>query len=190
MFKQNKFTTENEAIAFLKKRCIDNEVMWSFEPIVASGKHGKTPHYVPKKKSKLLKGFCIIDFGVEYKGYCSDMTRTIYLGEPSQKEITYYEEILQGLKKSEKEAKKGAKLKVPFKMIHALGHGIGLHVHEAPNLHADTLLEGMTIALEPATYDPYGVRIEDNYLIQKEKSKRLSRLTRDLQIISLKSGKR
>lgn len=189
-FALNKFKTENEVIVFLKKKCIDYEVEWSFEPIVASGSHAKIPHYFPKKNTPLQKGFCIIDFGVKYKGYCADMTRTLYLGTPSKKEVDFYNSIRQGLHDTEQTLRAGAKLEMPFEMIHALGHGIGLHVHEAPNLHKDILEENMALAIEPAKYSPYGVRIENNYVILKNKYKKLSKLTTELQIISFKSGKR
>ncbi|MFT4326137.1 MAG: M24 family metallopeptidase [Candidatus Woesearchaeota archaeon] len=182
----NIFKTEFDVAVFLKKACINRGVTWSFEPIVASGKHAKLPHYHPGKNTPLQKGFCIIDFGIVYNNYCSDMTRTIYVGTPSQKELDFYEKILSGLKKVEQEAKPGVVLKTPFTMIHALGHGVGLDVHESPNLHCDSLKENMVIALEPAQYDPFGVRIEDDYVITKKGAKRLGKLSRALKVYNKK----
>ena len=177
-----KFKTEEEADIFLRKKCMDYGVEPSFPPIVASGNNAKTPHHIPK--GKLNKGFCIIDFGVRYQGYCADMTRTIYLGKPSLKEIKFYNEILSNLERLEKEMKPGkAKFETDFKMIHALGHGIGLDVHEAPHLSRDKLKVGQVIAVEPARYSPYGVRIEDNYLVTARGLKKLSSLPRKLKAI-------
>lgn len=190
--KKNKFTKEIEIQKFLKIQAIKKNVEVSFEPVVASGKNSSIPHYYPKNNSKLKKGFCVIDFGVKYQGYCSDLTRTIYLGKPSKKETLDYKKVMSGLEWCEKKIKVDVKTENlfkefqenNFKMIHALGHGIGLNVHEEPaiSLKKNKFKENQCLAIEPAIYlsGKYGIRIEDNYFVSKNKVKRLSSISREL----------
>ena len=86
----SKFSTEKDVETFLHTETIKNGCELAFPTIVASGKGGSMPHYEPKNV-KLRKGFCVIDFGVKYEGYCSDITRTIYLGKPSVQEKKIYD---------------------------------------------------------------------------------------------------
>jgi Xaa-Pro aminopeptidase len=180
-------TYEQEAISFLKIQALKQNVSLSFEPIVASGKHACSPHYTPTATARLQKGFCIIDFGVAYKGYCADISRTVYLGSPSPKEIKIYNQVKEYLHLLEKELCAGkSTIKTPWEIGHALGHGIGLQVHEHPLVGKDTLAEGNVIAVEPAIYTKqYGIRIEDNYVVGKTKLQRISTGSRELHIISV-----
>lgn len=177
--------TEHELVVWLKKRMIDFGVKPSFEPIIASGKNSKNPHYYCNEKEKLHKGFCVIDMGVIYKNYCSDMTRTVFLGTPSKEQKNKYSSVLNELLRFEKTLKPNSKnIKPSFKMVHALGHSLGLEVHESPILDKATLKEGMVFAVEPAIYDKKeGIRIEDNYLVTKNGLKRLGNLSRKLIIL-------
>lgn len=185
-----KFKREEQVVAFLKTQAIMHNCEIAFEPIVASGKNAATPHHV--SKGKILKGFCIIDFGVKYNGYCADMTRTIYVGKPSDAEKKIYKkiekahhEIIQRLqpRMTGKDAMKLFTELTNKKLIHALGHGIGLDVHEKPLLGQtkDEIKEGNVLAIEPATYvkGKYGIRIEDDIIIGK-KNKRISTMTTKL----------
>ncbi|MCF7799033.1 Xaa-Pro peptidase family protein [Candidatus Woesearchaeota archaeon] len=176
---------ENEAISFLKIESLQVGAELSFEPIVASGKHACNPHYTPKPKTRLQKGFCIIDFGVRYNGYCADISRTIYIGSPSKKEKEAYQQVLEYIISLEKTLKAKKKLvKNPWTIPHALGHGIGLQVHENPLVGKDMLKENMTIAVEPGMYTKqFGIRIEDNYVVQKNSLKRISTGSRTLKSI-------
>lgn len=183
------FKTEKEAATFLKIETIKHNCKLAFEPIVASGKNAKTPHHIPTNK-KIQKGFCIIDFGVKYQGYCADMTRTIYVGTPSKKEIEIYNIIKKSLE-LEKEIKPNMTGKQIIKLyhkknnlqlIHALGHGIGLEVHEKPLIAEtkDRVCIGNVITLEPATYETYGIRIENMYYITKKGLSKISKLPIEL----------
>jgi len=180
-------TYEQEAISFLKIQALKRNVSLSFEPIVASGKHASSPHYTPTSTARIQKGFCIIDFGVAYKGYCADISRTVYLGAPSPKEITTYNQVKDYLYLLEKELCAGTStIKTPWEIGHALGHGIGLQVHEHPLVGKDALAEGNVIAVEPAIYTKqYGIRIEDNYVVGRQKLQRISAGSRELHIISV-----
>ena len=88
-----KFRREAEVKAFLeyeaKKKCCE----LAFPTIVASGRNSSKAHH-STEDIKLKKGFCVIDFGIRYKGYCTDTTRTVYLGKPSKKEIDMYDFLL------------------------------------------------------------------------------------------------
>ncbi len=92
-----KFTTEQELADFIKKEIKERKLRPSFPPIVAAGKNASEPHHVPRPS--VLKGFIVIDFGVVYKKYMSDMTRTIYVGTPSKKEREMYKLVLMAEEK-------------------------------------------------------------------------------------------
>lgn len=179
---------EKEVEQYLLQRMQELDVKPSFPPIIASGWHGRIPHYESSKKSLVLKGFCIIDMGVIYKGYCSDLSRTIYLGIPSEDEIKKYQQVYHELRTIEQHVHAGVKeIHTSFKMIHALGHGVGREVHELPLLSYEVLQENMVIAIEPALYwSAGGIRVEDNYVVQKDKLVRLSKSSRKLRIFPKK----
>ena len=177
----NMFKTENEVEAELnylaKKQFADR----SFEAIVASGRNSSMPHHMTKNRP-LQKGFCLIDFGVKYKGYCSDITRMVFIGRPSEKEQKIYDlvrKVQENAIKNIKVGIEGAKLfsaakedlgKYGENFIHGLGHGIGVEIHEAPNLSdlsKDVLKKNMIFTIEPGIYFPnrLGIRIEDMVLL-------------------------
>lgn len=166
-----------------------------FKTIVASGKNGRTPHYMTSNK-KISKGFLLVDFGVRYKNYCSDITRTFYVGKANKKEKMLYEIVFKAKEKAEKMIKAGLKCSTVFsevekflkeknfELIHGLGHGLGLKVHEEPNLSRNSksiLREGNTLTIEPAIYGSFGgIRIEDDILIKKNEIKKLSNAPKKL----------
>jgi Xaa-Pro aminopeptidase len=152
----------------------------SFETIVAAGARSALPH--GRATSALLprRGFLTMDFGVILNGYCSDMTRTVYIGTPKAKERETYACVLEaqeagiaavsaGVSCGEvDEAARGvlraAGLAEAF--THSTGHGVGLEIHEAPRLGAGQtakLLAGMVVTIEPGVYleGQFGIRIED-----------------------------
>jgi Xaa-Pro aminopeptidase len=190
-----KFKSELEVAEFLEAETRKNGCSLAFPPIVASGKHAGMPHYMPGK-GKILKGFCVIDFGVKYRGYCSDITRTVYVGKPSQAEKEIYEEVLDVQKKSVKMCMGGGSISGVFdyalnvlgkRFPHGLGHGIGVEIHEWPNLKPggkEKFLDGMVFTVEPGVYTKkYGIRIEDDVLIEKGKSVILTKLSKELIIV-------
>lgn len=156
----------------------------SFEPIVASGSNSSKPHAIPTDK-KIDIGFPItLDFGCKYKGYCSDMTRTIFVGYIPEEIKEIYQLVLKNQLQTERELKEGANIKIlsrmvendfklhGFDLVHSLGHGVGLDIHEYPYIHGKNdnfLKEKMVITNEPGIYLPgkFGVRIEDTVLITK-----------------------
>lgn len=187
-----KFKSEKEIAAFLEVETIKRGCSPAFPPIVASGKNASLPHYEPRT-IKLHNGFCVLDFGVKYEEYCSDITRTIYLGKPSKKDIEVYN-LVQGAQDAAiREISKTKNCKKIYMaackslgrynrfFIHSLGHGIGREVHEAPYLgpSKDRLEEGNVFTLEPGIYLPgkLGIRIEADYALWKGKLLRLTKKT-------------
>lgn len=172
----------------------------SFEPIVASGKNSSKPHAVPTDKKIDLGDVITLDFGCKYEGYCSDMTRTIFVGYIPEEVKKIYDLVLKNQLQTEKQLKDGEKIKIISKMvendfklngydlIHSLGHGVGLDIHEYPGIHSkndNVLREKMIITNEPGIYLPgkFGVRIEDTVLIGKEISENLTKSSKDYIIV-------
>ncbi len=171
----------------------------SFDTIVVSGKNSSLPHGVPSDK-KIQKGdFITMDFGAVYSGYHSDMTRTVFLGEPSKEQVFVYETVLSAQKAALSTLKHGAlgvsSDKAARDVIenagfgkffrHGTGHGVGLEVHENPTLSPKsehTLTIGNVVTVEPGIYLPkkFGVRIEDMAFITKDGYENLTGSTKEL----------
>ena len=171
----------------------------SFEPIVASGENAANPHHAPGNR-RLRKGdLVILDYGAKWKGYCSDITRTIALGKPNEKLVEIYEGVKEAQEKAYRAARAGVKAKdvdaaardvisaagYGEYFTHRTGHGLGLDVHEEPYIGPDgeVILEnGMTFTIEPGIYVPGlgGVRIEDDVAVIDGRGKRLTRAEREL----------
>ena len=152
----------------------------SFSTIIASGERSALPHGRASDKPIKPGGFAVCDFGVILDGYCSDQTRTVWVGNVSEDARVVYEAVLEaqlaaiaavgpGVSVGEVD---GAARKVLRKrglgryFTHSTGHGVGLEIHEAPRLAAGqkaVLQPGMVITIEPGVYFPgkWGVRIED-----------------------------
>lgn len=176
----------------------------SFSSIVAFGENAAVPHHKTGNRKLKMNEYILLDFGVQYKNYCSDMTRTIFAGiankeqketyqtvkEAQQKAIDYIEKQLQNKQQVKaSDADKTARdyiLKKGFPSFpHSLGHGIGLQVHEAPSISPkskDSLTEGMVFSIEPGIYlpDQLGIRIEDLFAVQNGKLVQLTKAPRDL----------
>lgn len=152
----------------------------SFDPIVVSGPNGSLPHGIPSAKQVQQGEFITMDFGCKYGGYCSDMTRTVALGEPTGEMRKVYQTVLEAQLAGIAVTKAG----VPGKSIdaaarkviedagygeyfgHGYGHSLGIEIHESPNANTreETLLPvGAVVSAEPGIYLPgkFGVRIED-----------------------------
>ena len=191
------FRTESQAAAFLEYEAKKSGLELSFSPIVASGSNGSMPHHEPSNV-KIKKGFCVIDFGVKYKGYCSDITRTIYVGNPGKKEKEIYNKLLAIQKGAISRIKNGKKCSELYWFVaenlgkyqkyftHGLGHGVGVEIHELPNLtlnSKDKIENNMVFTIEPGIYFPkkFGIRIEDTILF-KNKPVVLTKTSKDLLI--------
>lgn len=175
------FKTERELMLFIRREIRNHGLREAFPPIVTSGvRAGNDIH--PKSTKDILTGFVIIDFGVRVEGYCSDMTRTIYVGTPSVKERVIYEKVLQSKKVAERASRAGVECARSDKearktlgqykkyFIHMLGHGVGKRIHESPKIffkRPDVYQEDSVITIEPGVYikNKLGIRIEDTYIV-------------------------
>ena len=193
------FKTEAEIAAFLEYETRKNGLELSFRPIVASGSNGSMPHYEPSVV-KIKNGFCVLDFGVKYKDYCSDITRTVYVGKPAAKVREIYKFLLDiqyNAINQIRQNKKCSELydfavrslgKYQKNFTHGLGHGVGVEIHELPNLtlnSKDRIKDNMVFTIEPGIYFPkrFGIRIEDTVLFKK-KTTVLTKTAKDLLIIN------
>lgn len=170
----------------------------AFLPIVASGKESAEPHHLALNKKIRNGEILLLDFGARYKGYCSDLTRTIFLGKAPQKLRKIYEIVLETQKEAIKKCRPGCLIKKSYQdavlnfrkykaernFLHNLGHGVGIDAHEFPALGPaakDVFESGMVITIEPGLYYENfgGVRIEDLYLVA-QKCKVLSKAAKRL----------
>ena len=158
----------------------------SFDPIVAAGANGSMPHAVPGE-TVIQKGmFITMDFGCVYDGYCSDMTRTVAVGQPTQEMERVYETVLAAQKAGIAAARAGMpgrELDAAARKVieeagygdyftHSFGHSLGLEIHESPNAspsETGPLPAGTVISAEPGIYLPgrFGVRIEDVLVLEE-----------------------
>lgn len=174
----------------------------SFDTIFVSGKNSSLPHGTPGNKKIEIGDFITIDFGVEYNGYMSDMTRTVVYGKASEEQIKVYNTVLEAQNAAFSLIKEGIECynidKAARDVIsnagygkyfgHALGHSVGLEIHESPNFSpkCDTVLkEGMILTVEPGIYipDKFGVRIEDMVYVTKNGYKNLTKSDKSLIIL-------
>lgn len=169
----------------------------AFDTIVASGPNSSMPHAVPTDRKIEYGDVITIDMGCKYKGYCSDMTRTIFVGEIDEEVEKVYNLVLKNQKQTIGEMKEGAICKNIAKMvvndfeingydlIHGLGHSLGLEIHEIPNLSSKSeviLKSNMIITDEPGIYIPgkFGIRIEDTVIVGKSTGVALTKSNKEI----------
>ncbi len=174
----------------------------SFDIIVASGARSALPHGVATDKKIESGDFVTLDFGAFYKGYASDITRTVAVGEPSDQLKEIYAIVLEAQMAALDQIKPGMTGKeadaVARNIItekgygpafgHSTGHGIGLEIHESPRLsvmNEKPLEAGMVVTVEPGIYLPGigGVRIEDDILLTDKGNERLTHSPKELIIL-------
>ena len=183
----------------MKKKGISH---MSFDTMVLSGPKTASPHGKPGDR-KIQKGdFVLFDLGVIYEGYCSDITRTVSFGEPTDAQRDVYETVRKAEQAAVDSVKPGVRAmdldKIARDVItvagygefftHRLGHGLGISVHEFPSVTGANkmeLIEGMVFTIEPGVYDPSitGVRIEDDVVVTKDGVEVLTKYPKELVII-------
>jgi Xaa-Pro aminopeptidase len=191
---------ENEVVGLLFQNMIAHDIKhFSFNTIVASGVRSAFPHGVASSKVIEANDIITIDFGIMYQGYCSDMTRTFFLGEANPKLVEMYNVVLEANKLAIKACRphvsgeaidRVARDYIESKgygqyFIHGTGHSLGLEIHEAPYVRpgAKTLLQpGMLVTIEPGVYIEGlgGVRIEDVVLITDDSAEVLTKSPKHL----------
>lgn len=199
--------SEKEIARSLENFIKNHGADFSFPPIVAFSKNSAVPHHQTGQTKLTEKGeFVLLDFGVKLENYCSDMTRTLFFGKPTEEQEKIYQIVLTAQQKAVDFAnsvlKSGKELKTAEvdktardyiiskgypSIPHSLGHGIGLEVHEHPHLAPNSkeiLKEGMAFSIEPGIYIPGlgGVRIEDLFVLEDN---RLRQLTKSPKAVTL-----
>ena len=169
--------------------------MISFDTIVGAGPNGALPHHRADDSVIKQGDAIVIDMGAKYEGYCSDLTRTVFVGEPDDKFRKIYDIVLQAQLAAEEQVTAGMSGKdadaIARDIIadaghgddfgHSLGHGVGLAVHEFPHLgptaEEDILEDGMVFTIEPGIYLPGwgGVRIEDIVALENGRARVISK---------------
>jgi Xaa-Pro aminopeptidase len=165
----------------------------SFETITASGARSALPHGRASQSRLPRRGFLTLDFGVILKGYCSDMTRTVCLGKPTDREREVYETVLAAQQTAVAAVAAGVECGTVDEAArsilrqagmaeafsHSTGHGVGIEIHEGPRIAAgqkERLAPGMVITIEPGAYfaEEFGVRIEDMVVVERGGSRLLT----------------
>lgn len=171
----------------------------SFDPIVASGPNGAKPHARPTDRRVERGELVVIDFGCIVDGYCSDMTRTVSVGDPGPEATQVWETVLASQQAGraavapgvECAAVDGASRDVIDAagfgewFVHSTGHGVGLEIHEAPRVArttTGTLAPGYVVTVEPGVYLPGvgGVRIEDTLVVTSDGAVALTEFPKQL----------
>ena len=174
----------------------------AFDPIVASGERGALPHARASEKIIRSGEMVVLDFGCCYRGYNSDITRTIAIGNPSAEMKKVYKIVLDAQKKAIEAIHSGVAARsidaIARKhiqqncygryFIHSLGHGLGIHVHDPLRVSAisATVLEsGNVVTIEPGIYIPGrgGVRIEDDIVVRESGCDILTTSSKELIIV-------
>lgn len=174
----------------------------SFTPLICFGKGGAEPHHDSDETKLMPDQGIIVDIGGRREGYCSDMTRSFFYGTPSEEYIKVYNLVLVANLAAIKQVKPG----VSFKSIdeaaravirdggygdyftHRTGHGIGINVHEFPDVSAANEMicqAGMVFSIEPGIYldGKFGVRIEDLVLVTEDGCEVLNAYPKELKVI-------
>lgn len=185
-----------EIESFLKMKAGDV----AFSPIVAFNEHSSQPHFSTLQGAPLRKNsLVLLDFGARVNGYCADMTRVVFLGQPKTEWVNAYNAVLAANQKAldllKDGQRNGATLDAAAREViaeadlpvypHSLGHAVGLDIHEAPRLtikKSEVLEPGMVVTVEPGVYieGSYGVRLEDLVLLKENSVEILSKSTKEI----------
>lgn len=195
--------TEKEIAAELEYRMRRNGADGiSFDTIAICGKNTSLPHGVPTNNKVKTGDFITMDFGALYKGYHSDMTRTVAVGSITDKMKNVYDVVLNANLNALEQVQSGVAASFVDKgardiidsagygdyFIHSTGHGVGLDIHESPNVtkkNDNNLRKNQVITIEPGIYLPneFGVRIEDMVVIKENYAENLTKFTKSLIIL-------
>lgn len=195
--------TEREVAARMDARMRDlGGTGNAFDTIAAFGPWSSQPHHMPCDYALRRGDAALFDFGTRYDRYCSDMTRTVFLGEPPDVMRRAYEVVLEAQRAGIAEYRDGAKACDPdlaarkviddseFKgrFIHSFGHGIGMDVHQGISVSPrseQVLRAGNVVSAEPGVYIPGvgGIRIEDTVLITEDGCEVLTSFDHELTVV-------
>ena len=192
--------TEKQLAAAARKFFRDHEATPAFPPIIAVNSHAATPHHKPTRRQINSGNLLLIDIGCRYHGYCSDLTRTVFLGKPTPLQRTIYNLVLKAYQAALRHLR-GGRMDSPEVstkavdaaaryvidnagygkyFIHSTGHGVGRRIHQLPKIGPRApnhkLRAGIVITIEPGIYLPhrFGIRLEDTVLITSTGYRRLT----------------
>ncbi len=193
--------SEKQLAAFVRMRALElgaDEVAFT---LIQSGSNSALPHQEPTERRIGNGEIVLLDIGIKFMGYYSDITRTITCGKPSQQQQQIFDIVYRAQSAAIAIAKEGSKAGDLDKearqtiseagygeyFIHRTGHGLGLEVHEPPYIKGDNnqeLRKGMAFTVEPGIYLPgrFGVRLEDNLIITEDGHTNLTKLPKFLSI--------
>ena len=194
--------TEKQAAARLESLLADQGMPPSFETIVAAGPHGAAPHHSPGERVIAAGNSLVCDFGGVLEGYCSDITRTAHVGQPSEDFQKVYAIVKRAQEAAFRAVRPGARCEeideaarwvieasgYGERFIHRTGHGLGIDIHEEPYMvkgNRTQLRPGMVFSDEPGIYLPgqFGVRIEDAVVVTEGGGERLNNCSRELTVL-------
>lgn len=177
----------------------------AFPAIVAYGKNSSEIHHFATNKKIGKNNFLMLDYGVKVKGYCSDFTRTVFLGTPNKFHENIYNIVLKSQLAAIRKVSIGTNSdEIDFAarhiinqagfgkyFTHGTGHGVGRKIHESPSLKINTndkVTKNSVVTVEPGIYLPnkFGIRIEDMILVTN-KPKVFSKIPKDFQSIIIAS---
>lgn len=175
----------------------------SFPPIVAAGQHSSIPHHLTSGYRLGQEDVVLLDFGARWSGYCSDMTRTVFLNEPTQKQKEVYNLVLKAQEAAIKGIRPGMtgaqadklareiinKAGFAKNFSHSSGHSVGIEVHDGFRLTPKSkvvLKPGMIFTIEPGIYLPgeFGIRIEDLVVMENDGVRVLSQSPKKLIVLN------
>jgi D-alanyl-D-alanine dipeptidase len=194
---------ELEVAEVVRERLIERGHETAEFAIVASGPNGASPHHGAGERTVQAGDAVVLDFGGARDGYYSDITRTVFVGEPEDEQRMVYETVRAAQQAAfdairpgvaAQDVDRAARAVISEagygeRFVHRTGHGIGLDVHEPPYIVEgnDTPLEaGMTFSDEPGIYlpDRFGVRIEDQVVVTPGGAERLNEASRELTVVA------
>lgn len=174
----------------------------SFDFIIAGGARSALPHGVASRAKLQANRPVLMDYGCIYEGYCSDITRTVFLGDPGEEARALYYIVKEGQLRGYRNSLIGKPIRFAEEAVrayfkeceleeyfgHSLGHGVGLEIHEAPTVNTKSegkFRNGMVYTIEPGIYIPgaCGVRIEDMVLMTLQGPETLTGAPKDLIIL-------
>jgi Xaa-Pro dipeptidase len=189
-------------------RMIDSEIRNNggtgnaFDTIAAFGPNSAEPHCRPSDRALVKGDTALFDFGAKYGLYCSDLTRTVFFGEPEDILRRAYTVVAEAKEAGMREMYDGSPVKnadaaarnvidgSEFKgrFIHSFGHGIGMNIHESPSVSVmseEVFREGMVVSAEPGIYIPGigGIRMEDTVLITRNGAEPLTEFDKNIRVI-------